>query len=274
MADFALWATAAESGFGWEPGTFLGAYTGNREEAIDVALETDTVAGAVLKLMDGRDEWVGSATELWKALGENVDEQVKQTNAWPSAPHTLTSRLKRLGPALRSKGIEYLETREGRGGSRVKKLRRIPVRDRQKRQRRQQGEKGLHNAGFDADTPADASRDSDASAFHGGTLSNGKRQQEAPANGHDCAGADASDASLRKAEHEENGSVENGERLSEFFNDPPRWFLIQGRLCVQQGAPERLLRPLANAVSMDVFGIPSRWREVLPLVETKLEDLR
>src|SRR5215217_3850929 len=271
MADFALWATAAEGGFGWEPGTFLGAYTGNREEANDLALETDTVAGAVPKLMDGRDEWVGSATELWKALGENVDEQVKQTNAWPSAPHTLTSRLRHLAPALRGKGIDYLETREGRGGSRVKTLRRIPVRDRQKRQRRQQGERALQNGGFDAETSADASRDADASAFHGGTLSNGKRQQEAPANGHDCAGADASDASLRKAEGEENGSFENGERLSEFFEEPPGWFLAQGRLCAQQGAPERLLNPLANAVCMEVFGSPWRWREVLPFVEKMLE---
>ena len=274
MADFALWATAAEGGFGWEPGTFLGAYTGNREEANDLALETDTVAGAVPKLMDGRDEWVGSATELWKALGENVDEQVKQTNAWPSAPHTLTSRLRHLAPALRGKGIDYLETREGRGGSRVKTLRRIPVRDRQKRQRRQQGERALQNGGFDAETSADASRDADASAVHVDTLSNGKRQQEAPANGHVCAGADASDASSGKAEGEENGSFENGERLSEFFEEPPGWFLTQGRLCAQQGAPERLLNPLGHAVSMEVFGSPWRWQEVLQFVEKKLEDLR
>src|SRR5215211_4412602 len=243
MADFALWATAAEGGFGWEPGTFMRAYAGNRDEANDTALETDLVASAVLKLMDGRDEWVGNATQLWKALGEEVDEQVKQTKAWPTAPHTLASRLKRLAPALRGKGIEYLETREGRDGSRMKKLRRIPEMDRQKRQRRQQGGKSLQNGGFDADTPADASRDADASAVHVDTLSNGKRQQEAPANGHVCAGADASDASSGKAEGEENGSADNRERLSEFLENPPGWFLTQGRLCAQQGAPERLLNP-------------------------------
>jgi hypothetical protein len=45
-------------------------------------------------------------------------------------------------------------------------------------------------------------------------------------------------------------------------------------LCVQQGVPERLLHPLANAVSTEVFGSPWRWREVLPFVEKKLEDLR
>jgi len=273
MADFALWATAAESGFGWEPGTFMRAYAGNLEEAIDVALETDPVAGAVLKFMEGKDDWIGRATDLWKVLGKEVDEQIEQTKAWPSAPHILAGRLTRLAPALRGKGIEYLETREGRGGDRMKTLRRIPEKHRQTRQERQQGEKDPQNVRFDADTPADTSRAADASAFHGDTLSNGKRQQEAPANGHDCAGADASDASLRKAEGEENGSFENGERLSEFFEEPPGWFLTQGRLCAQQGAPKRLLNPLANAVSMELFGIPSRWREVLPFVEKKLKDL-
>ncbi len=275
MADFALWATAAEGGFGWEPETFMRAYTGNREEANDVALDTDPVAGAVLKFMEGKDEWIGSATQLWKDLGKEVDEQVKQTKPWPSAPHTLASRLKRLAPALRGKGIDYLEPpRKGRSGSRVKKLRWIPEKDRQKRQRRQQGEKDPQNAGFDTDTPAEASRDADASDFHLDTLSNGKRQQEAPANGHVCAGADASDASSGRPEHEENVSAENRERLSEFLENPPGWFFAQGRLCVQQGAPERLLNPLANAVSTEVFGDPRRWREVLPFVEKKLEDLR
>ncbi len=47
MADFALWATAAEEGFGWESRTFMRAYSGNRAEANDLALETDPVAGAV-----------------------------------------------------------------------------------------------------------------------------------------------------------------------------------------------------------------------------------
>src|SRR5262249_45303394 len=33
MADFALWATAAETAFGWPDGTFVEAYQGNRESA-------------------------------------------------------------------------------------------------------------------------------------------------------------------------------------------------------------------------------------------------
>src|SRR5262249_45998132 len=36
MADFALWASAAESAFGWDEGTFYRAYQGNRESANEV----------------------------------------------------------------------------------------------------------------------------------------------------------------------------------------------------------------------------------------------
>ncbi len=39
MADFALWATAAERGLGWPEGTFLKAYTGNRASANSLALD-------------------------------------------------------------------------------------------------------------------------------------------------------------------------------------------------------------------------------------------
>lgn len=40
--------------------------------------------------------------------------------------------------------------------------------------------------------------------------------------------------------------------------------------CKRQGAPERLLKPLASAVAYEVFGAPSRWSEALPQVEAAL----
>jgi hypothetical protein len=114
MADFAVWVTAAEGALGWEPGRFMAAYTGNRRAATDTALDADPVAGVVLEFMAERDEWAGSATELWTALGGLVDEAVRHTKAWPAAPNALTGRLKRLAPTLRGVGIEYGEDRSGR----------------------------------------------------------------------------------------------------------------------------------------------------------------
>jgi hypothetical protein len=140
MADFALWATAAEGALGWKPNTFMRAYARNRAEANDLALETDAVAGAVLELMEGQYEWSGNATELWNALGKKVDEPVRQTSLWPAAPQTLTNRLRRLVPALRRRGIEYLGERQGHERSRMKTLRRMDAGERPRRPQHSQHE--------------------------------------------------------------------------------------------------------------------------------------
>jgi hypothetical protein len=142
MADFAVWATAAEGSLGWDTGAFMAAYSGNRQEATDSALEADPVAVAVLDLMADRDQWTGSATELWTALSELVDEGVRKTKAWPGAPNALTGRLKRLAPTLRGVGIEYDEDRSGRSRKKVL-TKNGPVKDRHDRHQR-------HNEGFPA----------------------------------------------------------------------------------------------------------------------------
>jgi hypothetical protein len=127
MADFAVWATAAEVSLGWERGSFIKAYSGNRKEATETALEADPVAEAVLKLLKDESQWSGTATELWKELGELVDDDVRHSKDWPGAPNSLSGRLKRLAPSLRATGIEYGEVQEVGSGSRKKKvLRKLP----------------------------------------------------------------------------------------------------------------------------------------------------
>jgi hypothetical protein len=53
MADFALWVTAAEPALGWKHGDFLEAYTGNREQANELALDAAII---VAPLRDWRPE--------------------------------------------------------------------------------------------------------------------------------------------------------------------------------------------------------------------------
>lgn len=122
MADFALWAAAAEGALGWESGSFIKAYVGNREEANEATLEADPVAGAVRELMKDRDEWSGTATQLWKEFGDLVGEEIRHTNAWPGAPNALSARLKRLAPSLRGVGIEYEEVQEAGSKSRKRRF--------------------------------------------------------------------------------------------------------------------------------------------------------
>jgi hypothetical protein len=151
MADFALWATAAEDALGWEPGAFMDAYIGNRREATESTLEADPVAGAVCKLMVHRAEWSGTAGELWKVLGDLVDEDIKHTKAWPAAPNALSGRLMRLAPALRGIGIEYQDVRQPGTGKRVKSLKKIGEKDRHERHNRHTAEKAPQNEALGRD---------------------------------------------------------------------------------------------------------------------------
>ena len=131
MADFAVWVAAAEEALPWELGAFIEAYAGNRAEADENALDNDPVAVAVRDLMAGRNEWSGTATELYAAIAELVDEDVRRSRAWPSAPNSLSNRMKRIAPFLREVGIEFGDERSS-GGSRTrrKSLKKTPETDR------------------------------------------------------------------------------------------------------------------------------------------------
>jgi hypothetical protein len=64
MADFAIWATAAEPALGWAPGAFLRVYAENREQANDLALEAVTVVPHLRALLEAQGEWRGTMSDL------------------------------------------------------------------------------------------------------------------------------------------------------------------------------------------------------------------
>jgi hypothetical protein len=114
MADFALWATAAETSFGWDSGTFIAAYNGNRESANEVALEASSVARPLLDLLDEQEQWSGTASELLIALEPKVTDQVKRQNSWPKNGRSMSGHLKRLSPNLRAAGWQVEFHREAK----------------------------------------------------------------------------------------------------------------------------------------------------------------
>src|SRR5262249_27188894 len=63
MADFAVWATACETGL-WPVGIFSRAYADNRRAAIEGIVEADPVAACVREFMSERSSWTGSAADL------------------------------------------------------------------------------------------------------------------------------------------------------------------------------------------------------------------
>lgn len=127
MADFAKWVVAAEEALPWAPGAFLAAYSGNRTEAIELALDADIVAVAINALLARDASWEGSATELLAVLDGLVSEQIRKTRAWPKTARTLGNRLRRCATFLRQTGVEVEFGREGNERRRVIRISRNSI---------------------------------------------------------------------------------------------------------------------------------------------------
>jgi excisionase family DNA binding protein len=99
MADFAVWATAAEPGLGLPEGSFLAAYERNRASANDLALEASAVAPEILRVMANRDSWTVTYTALLSELERVFGDSPKRPEGWPK-------------PAEKKDGDEELTVKE------------------------------------------------------------------------------------------------------------------------------------------------------------------
>ncbi|HXJ40428.1 MAG TPA: hypothetical protein VNH18_14195, partial [Bryobacteraceae bacterium] len=110
MADFALWATAGEEGFGFTNGAFMAAYSGNRAEAVQETLAADPVSESITAMMTNQEmdigPWTGTSGELLKLLEGMVGDSVRKARSWPRTPRGFSSQLRRLATFLREAGID------------------------------------------------------------------------------------------------------------------------------------------------------------------------
>jgi hypothetical protein len=113
MADFAKWSVAAEPAY-CQPGEFLKAYSGNRQNSIDESLAASPVMDAILKMTDAPDfrYWEGTPSELLELLNEKAGEKIQRSKAWPKEPAHLTRKLNKAEPQLRSRGISIEHDRD------------------------------------------------------------------------------------------------------------------------------------------------------------------
>jgi hypothetical protein len=126
MADFAKWVTAAEHALPWENGTFINEYQKNSADLVDIALDADLVATAVLDLvkqLKPNEEWEGAPRELLEELRRMVPESIHRRKIWPQAANVLSNRLRRAQTFLRKKGIEI---ERSKSGTRKITIRKIP----------------------------------------------------------------------------------------------------------------------------------------------------
>src|SRR5262249_26644416 len=110
MADFAMWAVAAEGALGLEPGKFMKSYEDNRNAASRTALESSPLVAALLAFLEQRGRFEGTARALWEVLGAGQDTRAKE---WPKSPRALSGKLDRLAPNLRRAGVTIEKGRRG-----------------------------------------------------------------------------------------------------------------------------------------------------------------
>jgi hypothetical protein len=112
MADAVEWVTAAEGAFGWDSGSFLRAFKENQRDAVAVSIETDSVASAIILLLEDHSAWEGTSATLLAVLNARVNQEVQKSKAWPTSPRALAGRVRRLSPVLRQAGIDVQYSRE------------------------------------------------------------------------------------------------------------------------------------------------------------------
>ncbi len=114
MADFARWVVAAEPALGWPAGSFLKAYTGNRDAIHEIVLDAAVIVPPMRTLLES-GEFMGTATELLDRLAGIVGESATRRKGWPGSATSLSRELARIAPNLRSVGIEVEKRRESHG---------------------------------------------------------------------------------------------------------------------------------------------------------------
>lgn len=111
MADFALWATAAETSIGLPNGGFLACLRANQDTANLSALESSPVARHLYQLAReyGNANDGGAlrltATDWLGRLNEVASDAERKSKSWPKAANALSGRIKRIAPNLRRIGV-------------------------------------------------------------------------------------------------------------------------------------------------------------------------
>lgn len=131
MADFALFAVAAEPSLPVPRGSFMKAYDSNIEDMNQAAVDENDFAAAIVTFMraikDGKapintrkpdakpGEWYGTAKELLDILVERVGPTTAKSKGFPTTPIVASSALTRVEVALEAIGIKVARGYRGKG---------------------------------------------------------------------------------------------------------------------------------------------------------------
>ena len=130
LADWGEYAASVYEVMGWGAEQFLSDW----DEIVKVqnrsTLDGSPVAQAIIKLMEDRESFEGSSTELHKkleAVAEDIGVSVIRDKAWPKSARWLWRRIQEVVPLLVGVGIEASRERDEAGTTIA--LRRVPTND-------------------------------------------------------------------------------------------------------------------------------------------------
>jgi Domain of unknown function (DUF3854) len=109
MADYALFAIAAEKAVGLKTGEFRETFDQARNESRQVVIEASPIGEAIMKLMESKLVWKGTSSQLLLDLTGVTDEGTYKSKYWPKAANVFKRQLTRLTPDLKALGIEVRE---------------------------------------------------------------------------------------------------------------------------------------------------------------------
>lgn len=107
MADWSLWGCAIAEALGYSKEEFLSAYRKNIDHQVEMLLNENIVATAVVTFMEDKEEWRSTPTDFLTALKNhaslvNIDTQEKY---WPKGANALSRKLNELSTPLKQMGI-------------------------------------------------------------------------------------------------------------------------------------------------------------------------
>ena len=108
MTDFAEVAEIIACCIGYPDNKFLESYYTNIGIQTEQVLEASPDATSIIKFMESRTGWIGTATELLNELepvAESLKIKTKNNGLWPSAPNILSRKLNEIMTNLREIGI-------------------------------------------------------------------------------------------------------------------------------------------------------------------------
>ena len=114
MMDAFRYATAASQFLGYKENNLEKAFSLNKINQNEEAIEASPIAQVVLEFMNGKKIWDGTSTELYEELLE-VAEKLKIKSRFPKAPSWIWKKINVVRSNLLIYGIRAEKYREGRG---------------------------------------------------------------------------------------------------------------------------------------------------------------